>query len=222
MDVVVKVGGSLLAQPYALRVLCRALDRASKTWKMALVPGGGPFADEVRLQDKRLGLSAEASHRMAILAMDQYGLLLCDLLDKAAPATTLRMAINFAGRKRLPVILPSRFLSTLSSLRASWDVTSDSIAAYLAARLRAQRLILITDVDGLFTKDPKTYPDAKLIPSISLEELSRFSTRTCVDKALPSQLRRYRLDTWIINGLQSERFDSLIREETAVATRITL
>lgn len=222
MDAVVKVGGSMLAQPDALRVLCRALDHASKTWKMTLVPGGGPFADEVRLQDKRLGLSAEASHRMAILAMDQYGLLLCDLLDNAAPTTTLRMAINFAGRKRLPVILPSRFLSTLSSLGASWDVTSDSIAAYLAARLRAQRLILITDVDGLFTKDPKTNPDAKLIPSISLEELSRFSTRTCVDKALTSQLRRYRLDTWIMNGLQPERFDSLIREETPIATRITL
>ncbi len=151
------------------------LDGASKTWKMALVPGGGPFADEIRLQDKRLRLSAEASHRMAILAMDQYGLLLCDLLENAAPSTTLRMAINFARRKRLPVILPSRFLSRPSSLRASWDVTSDSIAAYLAGRLRARRLILITDVDGLFSKDPKTNPNAKLIPRISLEELSRSS-----------------------------------------------
>ena len=221
MDAVVKVGGSLLAEPDALRSLCRALDRASKTWKMALVPGGGPFADEVRLQDKRLGLSAEPTHRMAILAMDQYGLLLCDLLNNAAPAATLRMAINLAGRKRLPVMLPSRFLSTLSSLRSSWDVTSDTIAASLAARLRAQRLILMTDVDGLFTKDPKKYSDAKLIPSISLEELSRTSTRTCVDKELPSQLRKHRLDTWIINGLHSERFDSLIREENLTATRIT-
>ena len=209
-----------MAQPDALRALCRTLDRASKTWKIALVPGGGPFADEVRLQDKRLGLSAEATHRMAILAMDQYGILLCDLLNNAVPAATLRMVINLAGRKRLPVMLPSRFLSTLSSLRSSWDVTSDTIAACLAARLRAQRLILLTDVDGLFTKDPKKYSDAKLIPSISLEELSRTSTRTCVDKELHSQLRKHRLDTWIINGLHSERFDSLIREENSTATRI--
>jgi len=222
MDAVVKVGGSLLAQPDALRALCRTLDRASKNWKMAIVPGGGPFADEVRLQDKRVGLSAETTHLMAIFAMDQYGLLLCDLLNNAAPATTLRAAINFAGRKRLPVILPSRFLSTRNSLRASWDVTSDTIAAYLAARLQAKRLILITDVDGLFSKDPKKYSDAKLILSISLEELSRSSTRTCVDKAFPSQLRKHKLDTWIINGLESERFESLIRQEATTATRITV
>jgi aspartokinase-like uncharacterized kinase len=196
------------------------LDGASKIWKIVVVPGGGPFADQVRLQDKRLGLSAKASHRMAILAMDQFGLLLCDLLKNAAATTTLRMAINFAGRRQLPVILPSRFPSALSSLRVSWDVTSDTIAACLAGHLRARRLILVTDVDGLFTKNPKKNPDAKLIRRISLEELSRSSTRTCVDKALPSQLRNSRLDTWILNGLQPERFDLLMRGETPISTRI--
>ena len=43
-------------------------------------------------------------------------------------------------------------------LENSWEVTSDSIAAYLCGRLGLKELILITDVDGIFTSDPKKDP----------------------------------------------------------------
>jgi len=220
MDAVVKVGGSLLAEPEALKALCRTLDAASRQWRIAVVAGGGSFADEVRLQDRRFGLSPQTAHQMAILAMDQYGLLLAELLENGASVRSLRGAVALARKGKLPVILPSSFLLKPNPLDATWDVTSDTIAAYLAARLRAQRLILVTDVDGLFTADPKRNPRARLIPTVSLLELSQLPERTCVDRALPSQLRRQRVDTWIVSGLHPERLLQLLRGVPTVSTRL--
>lgn len=40
---------------------------------------------------------------------------------------------------------------------------NDTLSAQIARMLRAERLVLLTDVDGLFTHDPKTDPRAELI-----------------------------------------------------------
>ena len=51
-------------------------------------------------------------------------------------------------------------------LENSWDVTSDSIAVYIADRLQV-KVLLVTDVDGVYTNDPKSNPEAKLIKKLS-------------------------------------------------------
>ncbi len=84
---VVKIGGSLALYPDKLKELCIRLSEAAKKHKMVVVPGGGEFADLVRNCDKRFNLSCKASHRMAILGMDQYGLL------------AVRFNIKFPSRK---------------------------------------------------------------------------------------------------------------------------
>lgn len=45
-------------------------------------------------------------------------------------------------------------------------LSGDEIALYLAKRLQADRIVHGTDVDGIYTDDPKKNPDAKLIPII--------------------------------------------------------
>src|SRR5919108_513963 len=101
---------------------------------LIVVPGGGCFADAAREADRRFGLSATTAHRMAILGMEQFGWLLRDLIP-GGHETVL-----------LPAALP------LDDLPASWDVTSDSIAAWVADRFGAGRLVLvkaIASLDGL-------------------------------------------------------------------------
>ncbi len=78
---VVKVGGSLALYPEKLRMLCAKLCEASKNHKLCVLPGGGEFADVIRDLDKRFNLSSKATHKMAILGMDQYGFLLSDLMS---------------------------------------------------------------------------------------------------------------------------------------------
>jgi aspartokinase-like uncharacterized kinase len=141
---VIKVGGSLGAHPARLRRLMEALAGAARRHWLVVVPGGGSFADEVRRADRRFRLGDSAAHWMAILAMDQYGHLLAEL----APGAVLVRDRRSLAPCRLNVLAPFAWLRRADPLPHSWDVTSDSIAAWIARALRAQRLMLVKHEDG--------------------------------------------------------------------------
>lgn len=118
-----------------------------------------------------------------------------------------------------PVFLPSRLMFEEDPLENSWDVTSDTIAAYYAFRLGAAKVILVTDVDGVFTKDPKKFKDAKLFKKLSNKKLLTLG-RTSVDKFLPKLLSETPLDCYIVNGKCPERIDAVLSGRDTVCTRI--
>ena len=82
----VKLGGSLL-EAAELRPWLAALAVLPGAPRV-VVPGGGPFADTVRDAQARLGFHDLAAHRMAILAMQQYGLMLQALEPRLGLAET--------------------------------------------------------------------------------------------------------------------------------------
>jgi 5-(aminomethyl)-3-furanmethanol phosphate kinase len=141
---VVKIGGGVGAD--ALPALCKTVGELAARHPLLVVPGGAGFADAVREADRRFGLSAGAAHRMAILGMEQFGWLLSELIPGAVRSTELR-----AGAGRATVLLPAGL--SLDGLPESWDVTSDSIAAWVAGAAGAERLVLVkrssrSGVDG--------------------------------------------------------------------------
>jgi aspartokinase-like uncharacterized kinase len=143
LDVVFKVGGGLLKQRGDLdRVLAVISDRA-RFQRVLMVPGGGPFADAVRAIDERVGLSDDAAHWMAIRAMDQYAHVIADRMPGCALVSDLAEIEAAFVASRVPVLLPYRWLRDADPLPHSWDVTSDSIAAWVAGAVRAPRLVLI-------------------------------------------------------------------------------
>lgn len=221
MSTTVKVGGSLMLQPEKLRALCLKLSAASGKHRLVVVPGGGELADAVRELDKRFSLSNGASHRMAILGMDQYGFLLSDLTPNSVAVNTLEKTKKVLDSGKLPIFLPSHLLFSEDPLENSWDVTSDSIAVYLAGRMQSHRVVLVTDVDGVYTSDPKKYPGAKLIKNLSASELLALNKRTSVDKFLPKLLLNMRLDCFVVNGLFPERFEAILDGQETVYTLIT-
>jgi aspartokinase-like uncharacterized kinase len=142
-DVVVKIGGSLLGHAEHLEGTLAAVAAAGRTRRLLVVPGGGPFADAVRDADRRLKLSDDAAHWMAVLAMNQYAHLLASRLSGSALADDLAgIAAAFASG-RMPVLAPYRWLRDADPLPHSWSVTSDSIAAWVAGQIQAPRLLLI-------------------------------------------------------------------------------
>lgn len=143
VDIVVKVGGGLLAFPGHLDAVLAALADAASTSRVLIVPGGGPFADAVRAVDRDLTLSDDAAHWMAVLAMDQYAHLLVSRLRSAGLASDAAGIAAELDRGRLPVLAPSRWLRDADPLPHSWDVTSDSIAAWVAGEVGARRLVLV-------------------------------------------------------------------------------
>jgi 5-(aminomethyl)-3-furanmethanol phosphate kinase len=148
-DWVIKVGGSLGARPARLRRLMEILAGAARRHWLVVVPGGGSFADAVRRADRRFALGDSPAHWMAILAMDQYGYLLARLAPGAALVRSRRELLP----GRLNVLAPSAWLLRADPLPHSWDVTSDSIAAWVAGILGARRLMLVKHEDGFIGPD---------------------------------------------------------------------
>jgi hypothetical protein len=122
--------------------------------------------------------------------------------------------------KVVPIFLPSRLMFQDDPLEHSWDVTSDSIAAYVASRLNADKVILATDVDGIFTSDPKKHSDAKLLKRASASELLKLIQRTSVDQFLPKLLLKTQMDCYIVNGKYPERIEAILAGQHTICTLV--
>jgi len=141
VETVVKIGGSLLGHPETLDEVLAAVAGLPRT--MLIVPGGGGFADAVREADRRAGLGDDAAHWMAVLAMDQYAEAIVTKLPQARRVETLAGTHAALAAGHVPVLAPSRWLRSADPLPHSWDVTSDSIAAWVTGQAGASRLVLV-------------------------------------------------------------------------------
>jgi 5-(aminomethyl)-3-furanmethanol phosphate kinase len=158
---VIKVGGSLFDWPELIPTLKRFL--ASFRLPI-LVPGGGPAADMIRNVDATHGLGADASHWLAIRAMELNGRWLSRLLNSsrgqpggAEPAGD-EMPDDLPGCRRewnagrVPVIDAWAFCrgdeSRAEALPHDWSVTSDAIAARVAECLGAQDVWFLKSTDA--------------------------------------------------------------------------
>lgn len=138
VTIIVKIGGSLTRSAPPRRLLERLCGRPG----VVLVPGGGVLADQVRVMQPQLGLSDGAAHRMAILAMEQMGYAFLDMAPALCPASSLD-ALTSASSSGTALWLPAAMTLDAPDIPESWDVTSDSLALWLAARLAADRLLLV-------------------------------------------------------------------------------
>jgi aspartokinase-like uncharacterized kinase len=161
---VVKVGGGLLGKAGAFELVIEALTAFRRGRRILVLPGGGPFADAVRQMFKRAKIGEDAAHWMAVLGMDQYAHALAARLPDAALVDGEGGIAAAVQAARLPVLAPYRWLRAADPLPHSWEVTSDSIAAWLAGQVRARRVVLIK---------PAHAEPAQLVDSSFLRTLPR-------------------------------------------------
>ncbi len=167
---VVKLGGSLHDHP-VLPTWLRLLAAEAPCGRL-LVPGGGPFADAVRNAQRRCGFSDLAAHRMAILAMQQYGLLLHDLCPALALVEEATAMAALRKRRAAAIWMPWRLAGLDASLAPSWKVTSDTIALWLARKVGADMLLLVK------RQVPQT------------QDATELAHRGILDAAFPGELSR--------------------------------
>lgn len=141
--VVVKLGGSVVRSG-ALSAWLDIIAGAARP--IIVVPGGGALADEVRACQQNLGFGDASAHRMALLAMDQLAWAVAGLrqgFDVGATDTELRETLE-AGR--VAVWAPYAAIAHRTDIEESWQLTSDSLALWLADRVGAERCYLIKSV----------------------------------------------------------------------------
>ncbi len=216
-EAVLKIGGSL-SRGQSLAALCHEISRLGARHRLLVVPGGGDFADTVREHYRRYRLSETAAHAMALLAMDQYGWLLGDLIPNSAVVRDILSARETAASGRVPVLLPATLLIQTDPLPHSWQVTSDSIAAWIAGLTRASRLVLLKDVDGLLSGPPRGHM-VEVLPVVSVGEL--MNQQGGVDEYLAVLLESLDLETWVINGQLTQRLVELLDSGQTLGTRIS-
>jgi len=137
---VVKLGGSLLSHP----MLAQCLDWLAQQNDVVIVPGGGVYAERVRQAQLVSGWDDVTAHWLAIAAMNQYA----QYLHTLQPNLPMLESLEELTRAKSSVVicLPYQILREHASLPCSWQVTSDSIAAWLAHKLAAQDLLLIKSI----------------------------------------------------------------------------
>jgi len=218
-----KIGGSLARSSQsddylALRELCQEISRLGADYPLLVVPGGGEFADQVRLAYRRFHLGETAAHHMALLAMDQYGYLLRELIPNSVLVTELLEASRLAEAGRIPILLPGELLRQADPLPHSWEVTSDTIAAWVAHGSGSSRLILLKDVDGLYSSWDSSKGSGSLIVSCTAADLEPHLGG--VDESFARFLASVHLETWVINGAKPLRLNQLLTTGQTLGTHI--
>ena len=195
MRAVLKVGGSLIS--VALDLMCSLVEAHVSC---LIVPGGGPFANTVR--EFQSVLDDTTAHWMAVGAMNQYGW----FLSAASTQITTKINQDLSG---VSVLLPFDEVYANDPLPHSWDVTSDSIAAWVAHKLN-QDLVIATDVDGV-------YVDGHFTPSIGARAITG---HTCIDAFCPSLIQTYDMTCVIVNGRYFDRVLNALNGVPTVSTTI--
>ena len=142
--------------------LINCLNSVEKNYQgraVVIVPGGGAFADQVRLSQQRWQFDDITAHGMAILAMQQMALLIKGLKGNFSIARSVSEIRKQLHQQEILIWSPDIVELDNAAIQATWDITSDSLAAWLAKALSATELILVKS--------------ANIDASLSLQQLAK-------------------------------------------------
>lgn len=185
---IVKLGGSLYNSSTLTAWMQTLADYAHKM-PIIIVPGGGPFADQVRHAQKQYVINDKTAHHMAILAMKQFGLILANIQTDCH-----RLNANKTAQSKLSIWLPDDNLLAEPNLPHNWHISSDSIALWLAIKCSAQQLILIKSTNA----------DTTSIAALTKQRI--------IDSGFSALFADSPIDTTIIHAQDHANFDATINQ----------
>jgi len=235
-EAVFKIGGKILENSNNIRSTFSQLTQLYEEkilQKIIIIPGGGSFANFVRKIDEELELGADLAHWMAIYSMNCNG----QTLIKNYPyLDTIDELKSFQDAKQMfCVFLPYNFLRKDDILPHNWDITSDSIALYVANKLKLNHCFLIKNIDGIFNiekeliKSISTFEYNELKESNQLGKINKnfeiLKKSKPIDSYLLKLIEKYKTPCYILDGRPSnqritEFFNTDISDEKKIYTKI--
>ncbi|MFQ6088037.1 MAG: UMP kinase [Candidatus Methanofastidiosia archaeon] len=173
MRVVLRVGGSILrGGDKTLENLTKGILSLKKKHQVILEVGGGNLSRTYIKLARRFGVSETKCDYLGIKASRLNAMLLISLLGEEAYQEVIQ---DF---REIPKALALEKIPVLAGTHPGH--TNDAVAAMACEFARADLLLKITDVDGIYDRDPKKFKNAKKIKKISFEELESFQNQNMV------------------------------------------
>ena len=251
--ILIKLGGSVITDKSQYKKfdreqaerLCREI--AESGVPVIIVHGAGSFghvlAKKYSIQNgytdpEQVQAAAQVHHDAMELGM----LMTQTLMDNGIPAASVSPGTCFVmedGRIVPDNLEPIEALAKMGIMPVTFGdvvmdrtrgfgiVSGDQMMELMAEMFRPERVVFVSDIDGLYTANPKTDPDAELIPAFDAGTLEQVSSVSDVDDVtggvrnkMESMLRMCGdgRDCVLINGTVPGRLLSLLRGEDVTCT----
>jgi len=216
--IVVSLGGSIIIPDKVntefLKEFKKVILSNEKNYKFVIVCGGGSIARKYisALKDKSIDLQSYAgisATRMNARFMSYF----FNFDQKEIPHTIENVLEK----------LKKQSIVFCGALGYKKDQTSDSTAVEVAKKLNT-KFINITDVRGLYDKDPKKYKDAKLIKEISREEFYKMAQKIkfkpgqhfVIDQHASKLIKENKITSYIIS--ETKELNNILKGKNFIGT----
>ncbi len=149
--IIYKIGGSLLLLPDFAQRLTKLISKFPYCHPLLII-GGGQTTDVVRNWNDVHQLGDEIAHQLAIQSLALNEALLLKLLPQLKHVKNIKEAEHVWKERGVPLLSTRHFIEeyepvSVVTLPHTWDVTSDSIAAWVAFEWGAVELVLVKSID---------------------------------------------------------------------------
>ncbi|MBS7614815.1 UMP kinase [Candidatus Bathyarchaeota archaeon] len=217
MRIVIRIGGSVVASPPNPKLIQSYAEvfrnLRAEGYEIVVVVGGGARARQYIQLAKDIGLKEEEQDEVAISVSRLFAQLLSLKLGglewKSIP-TSLETVSDLLNEKGIVV---------MGGLKPG--MTTDTVAAMAASHVGAELIVKATDQDGIYTKDPKKYADAKKIDELSFDDLSQLMEQDkhmagihqIIDPEAIRILKKNRIKMIVVSGKNPENLLSVLKGE---------
>jgi len=208
VKVVIRVGGSVVASPPNPKLMGQYVELLKKLkgegHEVVAVVGGGALARDFIRVAGEMGLTEPAQDWVAIFVSRLFALLFVMRLGDSGCGTvpvSIEEAVNCFKQGKIVV---------MGGLKPG--MTTDSVAAMVAEKLKAGLLIKATDQEGIYTKDPDKFPEATKIDELSFKDLftlfeedkHKAGIQQILDPVAVQILQKSKVKTVVVNGFKPE------------------
>ena len=228
---VIKIGGSLLFNENKelnlkkIKEFCDIFENTLGSDTVVIICGGGIIARE---------------YINAVRSIDENEAV-CDSFGIELSRINAKLIISFLKEKAYPLVPKSveelslamlfKKIIAMGGLQPGQSTTS--VAVEVAEFINVNQLVILTDVEGIYDKDPKKYENARLIPKLSYKELQNLILSSSGDKqaaageyrifdAVSLQiLKRSKIEAHIMSGIDLDQFRKFWNgNKNVIGTRI--